>query len=279
VVLPTFLLQPSRHFASDKELIMPTKHRQKKSPDVMQHPIRVVPLHRPDAPAAVSTGVPHLTYRNGPLLTAVQVFTVFWGSSWRQATNSDLLTQINQFFDYVLTSQLMNQLGEYSAPGQTIGHGSRIGTTVLTSPDPVGSVQDRAIQQLLQQEIDAGTLPPTNANTLYFVFLPDGVQVVQGTTASCQSFCGYHDSFGKGIYYAVMPYPGCSGCTGGLAVFDALTSTTSHELCESITDPIPGKGWYDDNNGEIGDICSWKTRTLGKYTIQLEWSNQAGSCI
>jgi hypothetical protein len=222
--------------------------------------------------------VPHLTYRDGPLLTAVQVSTVFWCSAWNQAPDNDLLAQLNQFFDYILTSPLIDQLGEYSVPGLPIGHGARVGTTVLTSPTPGASVQDSAIQRLLQREIDAGTLPTNNPNSLYFVFLPEGVQVVQGNSSSCQSFCGYHDSFGQDVYYAVMPYPGCTGCTGGLAAFDALTSTTSHELCESITDPIPGQGWYDDNNGEIGDICAWKTRTLGKYTIQLEWSNQSGSC-
>jgi hypothetical protein len=258
---------------------MSRKHRRAKSQHAPQHPIRVVPLYRPEAPPAVAAAAPHLTYRNGPLLTAVQVFTVFWGSAWLQSPNSDLLKRINQFFDYILTSQLIDLLGEYGVPGQAIGHGSRTGTTVLTSPDPGGSVQDIAIQQFLQQEIDAGALPATNPNTLYFIFLPDGVQVVQGNSASCQSFCGYHDSFGGAVYYAVMPYPGCSGCTGGRAVFDALTSTTSHELCESITDPIPGQGWYDDIHGEIGDICAWKTRTLGNYTIQLEWSNKAGSCI
>lgn len=259
---------------------MPTKPRRTKSQDAPQYPIRVVPLHRPDAPSrAAAAAAPHLTYRNGPLLTAVQVITVFWGSAWQQTPNSSLFQQINQFFDYILTSQLIDQLGEYSVPGQTIGHGARIATIVLTSPALGKSVQDKAIQQLLQQQIDAGTLPATNPNTLYFVFLPDGVQAVQGNTASCQSFCGYHDSFGSNVYYAVMPYPGCAGCTGGLAVLDALTSTASHELCEAITDPIPGQGWYDDSNGEIGDICAWKTRTLGSYTIQLEWSNQAGSCI
>jgi hypothetical protein len=259
---------------------MPTKARRKKSQDAPKHPIRVGPLHRPEAPArAAAAAAPVLTYRSGPLLTAVQVFTVFWGSAWQQAPNTGLLQQMNQFFDYILTSQLMDQLAEYSVPGQAIGHGSRIGTTVLTSPALGASVQDSDIQQLLQQQIDAGTLPATNPNTLYFVFLPQGVQVVQANSASCQAFCGYHDSFGNNVYYAVMPYPDCQGCTGGLALSDALTSTTSHELCEAITDPIPGRGWYDDNNGEIGDICAWKTRTLGSYTIQLEWSNQAGSCI
>jgi hypothetical protein len=235
-------------------------------------------MHRPELAAAPAPAA-QLTYRNGPLLTAVQVFTVFWGAAWQQAANASLVTKINQFFDFILTSQLMDQLGEYSVPGQNIGHGSRIGTVSLASPDPGASVDDSSIQQLIQKEISAGTLPPVNSNTLYFVFLPDGVPVTQGGSASCQVFCGYHDSFGNNVYYAVMPFPGCSGCVGGLAVFDALTSTTSHELCEAITDPIPGQGWYDDNNGEIGDICAWKTRTLGGYTIQLEWSNKAGACI
>lgn len=74
-----------------------------------------------------------------------------------------------------------------------------------------------------------------------------------------------------------MPYPGCDGCLGGLPTFNALTSTSSHELCEAITDPIPGQGWYDDANGEIGDICAWKTKQLGNDTVQLEWSNAQGS--
>ncbi len=174
---------------------------------------------------------------------------------------------------------LIDQLGEYSVPGKTIGHGSRTGTITLTSPAPKTSVQDSAIQQLLQQEIAAKNLPAPGPNSLYFFFLPPGVKVVQGGSASCTDFCGYHDSTSGNIFYAVMPYPGCSGCTGGLTVADALTSTSSHELCEAITDPVPGQGWYDDNNGEIGDICAWKTRVLGGYTIQLEWSNNAGACV
>ena len=59
---------------------MATKPRTEKSADTKQHPIRIVPLHRPEAPTARVTALPHLTYRNGPLLTAVQVFTIFWGS-------------------------------------------------------------------------------------------------------------------------------------------------------------------------------------------------------
>ena len=241
-----------------------------------QHPIRIVPMH---GAAAAAAAAPNLTYRNGPLLTGVKVFTVFWGSGWQEVANTALMNQVNRFFDYILTSQLIDQLGEYSVPGKTIGHGSHIGTKLLTSPSPGSKVQDSAIQKILQTEIDNGTLPAPDANTLYFVYLPTGVQVEQGSSASCTSFCGYHDTFGNQIFYAVMPYPGCTGCTGGLSVSDALTSTSSHELCEAITDPVPGQGWYDDANGEIGDICAWKSRKLGAYMVQLEWSNRAGRCV
>src|SRR6266478_7135785 len=55
----------------------------------------------------------------------------------------------------------------------------------------------------------------------------------------------------------LKPYPTCAGCLGGMAAFDALTATSSHESCEAVTDPVPGSEWYDQVNGEIGDICAW----------------------
>jgi len=241
-------------------------------------PLRIVPLHPHVRDAAAPT--PQLTYRGGPLLTNVEVFTIFWGAAWQDPANATLITQINSFFDDILASSLMDQLAEYDVTGKSIGRGVLLGTNTFIDSDPAKSLTDTAIQNFIQAGITAGTFPAVTANTLYFLYLPPGVTVKQGTAASCKDFCGYHDATPSGgIYYAVMPYPGCSGCLGGLDTLPALTSTSSHELCEAITDPVPGQGWYDDNNGEIGDICAWKTRQLGNYTIQLEWSNKAGSCI
>ncbi len=238
--------------------------------------IRIVPLHHPQMFQAAS---PQLTYRNGPLLTAVKVFTVFWGASWTSGAPQTLMTDLNAFFDYILTSPLIDQLAEYNAGKYKISHGQRIGTASIAPPTKT-SVTDSAIQKQLKSSIASNkAFPKPDPNTLYFLYLPQGVRVVQGGSASCQSFCGYHSDIGGKIFYAVMPYPGCAGCTGGLAPFDALTSTSSHELCEAITDAIPGQGWYDDSNGEIGDICAWKTKKLGSYTVQLEWSNKANNCI
>ncbi len=236
--------------------------------------IRIVPLYAEQAMAAAPEAA-HLTYRGGPLLTAVDVVTVFWGSAWQ--AQSDQIDKINAFYDAILQSGYMDNLSEYSVSGQTIGHGTRVATATVSTSEPGTSVTDDAIRTFLQDAVGS-SLPAPTANTLYALYLPAGTTVTMGGSASCQSFCGYHDSTDSSIYYSVVPNPGCTGCLGGLQPFDALTSISSHELAEAITDPVPGTGWYDDANGEIGDICAWQTETVASYTVQKEWSNSQGSC-
>lgn len=240
--------------------------------------IRIVPLDLPGAAAQISPA--HLTYRKGPLISAVEVFTIFWGSAWKSSPQTTLMAQLNSFFDVILKSPLIAQLAEYNVPKYPIKHGKRIGTATITTPALRTSVTDGAIQAMLRAQTAKGApIPKPTANTLYFIYVQPGVRVVLGGSASCQAFCGYHNAIGGKSFYAVMPYPGCSGCTGSLSTFEALTSTSSHELCEAITDPVPGEGWYDDTNGEIGDICAWQTKKIGNYTVQLEWSNTANRCV
>jgi hypothetical protein len=245
-----------------------------------REPLRIVPLHHPELLTQAPSGAsPQLTYRGGPLLANVEVVTLFWGAAWNQSPTQDLITPINSFFNLILSSTLIDQLSEYSAGAYQIGPGKWISTFTFTSPALGQSLTDAKLRELLQAQISGSTVfPQPNANRLYFNFLPPGVTIIQSGARSCQAFCGYHDTINGTLFYAVMPYPNCAGCTGGLAPLDALTSTSSHELCESITDPIPGQGWYDDANGEIGDICAWKTKKLGDYTVQLEWSNKANAC-
>jgi len=178
----------------------------------------------------------------------------------------------------MLTSSLIDQLAEYNVPGQAIGHGSFIGKKEISANAPSGSVADSAIQAQLKSWIASKTVPQPTSNTLYFIYLDPKVVSIMGGGKSCQSYCGYHNNVGI-AYYAVMPYPTCSGCLGGLKAFEALTGTSSHELCEAITDPVPGSGWYDNTNGEIGDICAWNFKTVAGYNVQLEWSNQQNKCV
>ena len=249
------------------------------TPATQNEPIRIVPLSIPDT-VKTAAATPQLVYNGGPLLTSVQVFTVFWGSAWQQSPLSALIPELNGFFDAILTSALIDQLAEYSTSQYQIGHGTRVGTVTLTTPEPGTSIADSDIEQMLNNAIASNSaFPKPSANTLYFVYLPSGVTVTMGGSSSCQSFCGYHNDINGQIFYAVEPYPGCAGCTSSFSPFDALTITSSHELCEAITDPVPGQGWYDQNNGENGDICAWQTKQLGNYTVQKEWSNSSKTCV
>jgi hypothetical protein len=215
-----------------------------------------------------ATGAPQLTYRGGPLLANVEVTTIYWGSAW---ANDPIQSQLDGFFDFIVGSSLIDQLAEYSINNFNIGHGSHVQTFVL-SQDPPSTVDDVDIAAFVQNLISNGTLPPQNANSLYFVFTPAGVTVTLQGSASCVDFCGYHNSDPTGtLFYAVVPYPNCSGCQFAGTLFDSATVIASHEFCESITDPIPGSGWYDDANGEIGDICE------GSNKIILTASAQAGA--
>ncbi|HYK82281.1 MAG TPA: hypothetical protein VEU55_03990 [Gemmatimonadales bacterium] len=251
----------------------------------LDDPIRIVPLRAPPelfgpAPGIQAPPPPELTYRGGPLLAAVEVYTVFWGAAWNDAAQQTTMQSLNRFFQFVVAGAYVDQLREYSTPQQAIGPGRYVGTAVVPAPAPGTSVTDAAIQQMLEQQLGSGSsIPAPTPNSLYFVFLPPGVSVVASGSRSCQAFCGYHDQINSQIFYAVVPYPNCSGCLGGLGPLDALTSVCSHELAEAITDPIPGQGWYNDDHGEIGDICAWQNKTLGSYVVQLLWSNRADACV
>src|SRR5580704_10574930 len=83
-------------------------------------PIRVVPLNVPSelfGEKAAPAVAPQLTYRNGPLIKNVEIFTIFWGNGWQQAPASGLMPQVNDFFSYIVTSPLIDQLAEYNVPG------------------------------------------------------------------------------------------------------------------------------------------------------------------
>ena len=264
----------------------------RRSERAMPEPNQIVRLLLPEELAALSVAAPNVTYHQGPVLTAVEVITIFWGADWGKAPDSALAQQINGFFDWIVTSPLMRLLSEYSTSSMRIGHGSREATFTITASEPGDTqpgggriVSDNQIQTALQGWIGNGTVSATTANTLYFVYLPPNVvstkKTPTGTWQSCVDYCGYHSSVGN-VYYAVMPYLTCNGCTFGTTTFDSLTKVSSHEFCEAVTDPT-GHGWYDDQvkDGEIGDFCNASTDvvTLDGYTIQREWSRQQNRCV
>ena len=223
------------------------------------------------------------------------------------------------FYQEVLNSAYVDWLSEYNTDiidagghqgtNQSIGRGEFSVQVAITPSDHSNPIDDTAIQTELVNQIIAGHIPaPTtdaagNVNTYYAVFFPHGLKITQGGSKSCVSggFCAYHgtiasDSVGE-IYYGIHPDmqagSGCdTGCGNGATPFDNYTSVASHEMVETITDcevglansNAPPLAWYDNNYGEIGDICNEQEGSIvgadsQTYTVQREFSNVANDCI
>src|SRR5258708_147567 len=100
--------------------------------------------------SAAHTKQPHLKYNGGPLLGKVERFTVFWGSAWQnQPALIGLSQSINDFFKFIVSSPLIDQLGEYHVANHAIGHGTFVGTKALGT-EPGALIDDSAIQTALQ---------------------------------------------------------------------------------------------------------------------------------
>src|SRR5207302_10484152 len=144
-------------------------------------------------------------------------------------------------------------LTQYSKGDYRIGNGVFAGTATDTNPAP-SVLPDDQIRAEIRAQVAAGHLRRPDADTLYVVFTPPGVTVMdnQGKD-SLHDFVGYHGYAWIGDFaYAVIPYAEDAP--------EWMTVPASHELAEAVTNPQPylqrlGRGgWYDDTNGEIGDI-------------------------
>jgi hypothetical protein len=223
-----------------------------------------------------------VTFHGGALLSQVEAQGVYLGSDW--AANSALTSQaasLDQYLNFLVKSPYMDTL---TAAGYNVGEGTdTAGKTLSLSLNKSSGITDAQIQSDLQAAISSSQLAAPDANRLYVVFVEPGVLVKLGADTSANSFLGYHGAFagrdasGKAVdvHYAVMAYPGTpnptAGSQGFATSFDQLTSVSSHEIAEAVTDPdvnYKALGWYDDQrNGEIGDLTN-KTTTLGGYVVQ-----------
>ncbi len=252
-----------------------------------------------------ASGTPNLVYRGGPVIANVKIVTVFWENG-KNTVNQTVKDKIGGFYKAAVDSPYMDWLSEYDthikgsdgSPGtdQHIGRGT-YGGDVTIHPTSGDSITNKDIQAEINRQIDAGNLPKPDANTLYMIHFPPAVQIDLDGSKSCQEFCAYHNTMqrdGKNVYYGVMPDVGAgsacaSGCGGDSDSFNNQTSVASHEMIEAVTDPAvglatgsgPPLGWYDDKNGEIGDICNAQQGKIPgtDYTVQKEWSNTAGGCV
>lgn len=196
------------------------------------------------------------------------------------------------------------------------GGGSNAGAFVDTNPYPVATAacansstpvdcisdaQLRAeVQRVMALKGWTGGL-----TKLYMVYTASGEDECDGTGA-CGStvFCGYHSNIPPAsvltapTLYSIVLYGDPVGCGGagytspnGNPAADAAADTATHEISETITDPL-GNAWSDSAGNEIGDKCSGISGTKSYdnglanqqwnghfYDIQEEWDNHTGGCV
>lgn len=238
-------------------------------------------------------------------------------------------------------SELLYAPGEYSLQ-------SEVEAITATDPFPASKCTDAAVKgpclldSDLHAEIEKYTgvtpfMPGEELHDIYVVLTPEGVGgCFEEGVCAYQAYCAYHGDFGGDgktpggqWLYADLPYlanvPGCDSGVHPNEAFgpeeedegaDAVIDTASHEINETISDPIgsqcaPGairedecelNAWTDAIGQEIGDKCLPPESTeagiygtpLGEvmpgkpwsaynqlidahpYFTQREWSNEAG---
>jgi hypothetical protein len=281
-----------------------------------------VPWRDPNAAAAsgpIGFAAPagaHLTYFGGPIISNVQVVQVLYGSgSYNAQVAGTTSPTMGNFFADITSTGLISLLQQYNTnisggTGQVFGNGTFAGLfqIVPAAGNNGSTITDAQIQSELLAQITAGHLPAPvidatgNPNTIYMIYFPPGKTISQGGSSSCVAggFCAYHGTTstlfsGKNVLYGVLPDmqagSGCATGCGTSTTFGNYTSVTSHELVEAMTDAFvgiattfaPPLAWYDQTNGEIGDICNGQQGSYvangTTYTIQLEFSNSANNCV
>jgi hypothetical protein len=247
---------------------------------------------------ATAASAPHLDYYGGRVLTHVKVDVVVW-DRWSYGSSAHLTgnRSVESYFKAVTASPYLDWLDEYDTPTQHIGRGTLEGVYTVHPPpaDNGSTITNTEIEDGLRALIKAKQLPNPSTTRVFAIFFPSHTTISTPDGDSVHDFCAYHDTMAwtsrSTAYYAVMPYEvGNRGCKAAPSTFDSLTTVTSHELVEAITDPGIGLGrltWYDSDNGEVADICAGGSSSVAHikgadgvtYAVQRAWSNRVGACI
>ena len=237
----------------------------------------------------------HLTYYGGNVIEHPTYTNVFWGAYWQSGAGLTERQYYNNFTQAVpTTSEFTSAMVEYTGQGgKTIHNGVYAGEKSIAT-EPGKTIDDAQVKTTIQSWVNAGLVPAPSLDNVYVLYFPPGTSVTMGTDASCTTFCGFHSTIqttsGSGglIRYIVMPHPDCAGCKFEATVQDSITVVASHEMWEADTDADvglatavgPPLAWYDQTNGENGDICAGDPNaTLHGYRVQTTWSNAEGKCV
>ncbi len=245
-----------------------------------------------------------LQYNGGPVeATGTKNYLIFWEPSG-SVVASNYNSALQQFFGDVGGSTLYGVASQYyqtnGSTNQFISNTASVGGAWTdTTAYPSGTLQDSDIQKEVVKAATANNWS-TGIGSEFFVYLAKGENECMSGSCSFSTYCAYHGNFTNGsstVLYAAMPYAGTdlSGCgiqtgagTPNGPDTDAEISIASHELMETVTDPMLN-AWFDATGAEIGDKCAYTygpTSSNGSditihghaYIVQEEFDNANLGC-
>ncbi len=244
-----------------------------------------------------TSSIMDLSYYGGPTVSSLKQYDILvncaascWGSPGTFQSNFGNSTMVHILDQY--TNSTVNN--RYTFAGY-------LSTTYNTS----GTLSDQDVYNIVHAAaVQYGT--GGGYGIEYHVFFAQGVNQCSQSAGGCYSpsnpsqwtYCAYHGyttfSDVGHVLYSVEPYQNVNGCqvNGGTVpngyLVDSTSSTLSHELSETITDPdVPDNvAWYNNYYGEIGDECApangYATGNVTLnghvYDIQKEYSNYSHAC-
>lgn len=233
-------------------------------------------------------GTPPLLYNGGPVMHTPSVYVIYWIPPHLQDGTATSLssqyqgiqtTMLKEYFGH----SLMNNNTQYRDGTAYITDTGRVAGTFVDKslypgPDcsdpspaitnPTNCISDTDLHNEINKVMTLkGWTGGTNKIFMVFTSSNEGQCAVSGTDCSYQNYCAYHsyfvNAFAQNVIYSNEPYGNSTVCQisgapspNGNAAADTAATAASHELTESITDPLLN-AWFDSSGFEIGDECAY----------------------
>lgn len=277
----------------------------------------------PTVPAAVlrsqAVPTPPLLYHSGgAIMSTAVVYSIFWAPLYLQNGHS---TGISAFYESLMSrlasdypshgidnnnTQYFQIVGTSKTYVQNVG--SNGGYYVDSSSFPASGCSDTAtpgncitdaqirseIQKVMALQGWSGGL-----NHMFLLYTSSGEGSCfdsRSTACAYVQYCAYHSfiSTSLPVIYGNIPYGNPSVCQmagtpspNGFPAADAVMTSSSHEISESITDPLLN-AWFTLDGSEIGDLCAydygtnaWDSGNANQawnghfYELQTEFDNHS----
>jgi acrosin len=209
----------------------------------------------------------------------INAYLVFWGSYWQTAAGSAQAAAVESSVNAVFAnSPYLDLINQYGVAHRASQPGGGLTVNAFDPNDPAQGFHPADIQAAVQYGIHAGLPGPASfANrSIYLVATPPGINSDQPNDA------GYHDQFTDN------QAPGGPAQTFYAWIGNGSTLVMSHEVAETMTDPVPATGVTvtpgpsfpggRDNGHEIGDYEAVNYSSfVNGYLVQALWSAADGA--